>query len=957
MVQTPPARGRTILDMRLLGLAVTTAITLCAAPGALFNSTGDAAWKNWSAVHGSSQSDSAVRREGRASLRVESVNSSDAIIRSAPVSLRPGKSYELSGWVRTEALRVHDTDRTPIAVGASLAMGSMPFDVHSESVAGTSEWQRVRLRFTATRSSDNILLRVAEGGNFTGRAWFDSISLDEVATAGSVPAKESVKTFGPAYRYPSAGWIYLHIEGKPYERGYQHGFLMPTEIERYLERCAAQLDSKSRERAWENGRITADALFTRGFDDEIREEMKGIADGAAAAGAKWHGRKVDLIDIVTANTIVELGELRSALHVTRTGLEGLGFKSPEYFDQHRDVPANDRCSSFAATGKATRDGHMIVAHTTWWPLTLAEQTNVMLDIQPATGHRMLMQSYPGGIESGTDWYQNDAGVVLTETTIRQSPFNRDGTPVAYRARKAIQYADNIDKVVEILNTRNNGLYTNEWIIGDAKNDEIAMFELGTYKTKLWRSSKNEWFGGTEGFYWGNNNAKDLQVRLEELPDPKGNPEHVPYSPAPRDIKWREMYRQFKGAIDEQFAFLAFRTAPLMSNSAMDAKIATGEMASNLMMWAAIGKPNQRERLAAPWDNNGINDGLYPAGYKLFAAKPVRELQQMITENEKARIAPAAAKPTLGPDKKLTIARDRLWRGWILPASDGDIWLSAGSANYHGVLAGDHPERGIARLHAQARGDAAQGDVPLAQLHQDFDSSLYMRIASHKGALLLDALRVRLGDDRFLTLMQTFFDANTTKTVTTAVFQQAASKAAGEPLDSFFSEWLTRTGIPGDKGGPSYVVTDLFNRLGSAIIVYGTMAEAGSNRYAAEQLQKLAMDWHERAIPIRKDFAVTDDDLRTHDVIFIGRPESNQALARHAAAIGLQYEGNAFTLDGKVHASEYESLVQAAANPLDPKRLIVIVAGNAPLETVKAQPALMGVEQSSAVLFNGKPGAK
>ena len=57
-------------------------------------------------------------------------------------------------------------------------------------------------------------------------------------------------------------------------------------------------------------------------------------------------------------------------------------------------------------------------------VTLAEQTNVMLDIQPASGHRMLMQSYPGGIESGTDWYQNDAGVVLTETTIRQTPVQR-----------------------------------------------------------------------------------------------------------------------------------------------------------------------------------------------------------------------------------------------------------------------------------------------------------------------------------------------------------------------------------------------------------------------------------------------------------------------------------------------------------------------------------------------------
>src|SRR6185437_9345559 len=124
----------------------------------------------------------------------------------------------------------------------------------------------------------------------------------------------------------------------------------------------------------------------------------------------------------------------------------------------------DHCSAFAATGPATRDGKMVIGHLTMWPLTLAEQTNVWLDIKPATGHRILMQSYPGGIESGTDWYQNDAGVVLTETTINQSPFNPNGTPIAYRARHAIQYGDSIDKVVEILSTKNNGLYTNEWLI-------------------------------------------------------------------------------------------------------------------------------------------------------------------------------------------------------------------------------------------------------------------------------------------------------------------------------------------------------------------------------------------------------------------------------------------------------------------------------------------------------------
>jgi hypothetical protein len=29
----------------------------------------------------------------------------------------------------------------------------------------------------------------------------------------------------------------------------------------------------------------------------------------------------------------------------------------------------------------------------------------MLDVQPTASHRVLVQSYPGGIQSGADWYQ------------------------------------------------------------------------------------------------------------------------------------------------------------------------------------------------------------------------------------------------------------------------------------------------------------------------------------------------------------------------------------------------------------------------------------------------------------------------------------------------------------------------------------------------------------------------
>ena len=32
------------------------------------------------------------------------------------------------------------------------------------------------------------------------------------------------------FRYNIQGWVYIHIEGEPYERGYQYGYLASSEI-------------------------------------------------------------------------------------------------------------------------------------------------------------------------------------------------------------------------------------------------------------------------------------------------------------------------------------------------------------------------------------------------------------------------------------------------------------------------------------------------------------------------------------------------------------------------------------------------------------------------------------------------------------------------------------------------------------------------------------------------------
>lgn len=889
---------------------------------------------DWKVIRGRAATDSSSEHDGKKSLRVEpAVNGSDAEIRSAPIDLVIGKTYQLTGWVRTRDLTVRDAGRSPIASGAALQMASMPFDVHSASLGGTREWTQLSLRFVATRAQDEILLTVANGGEFKGRAWFEGVNLEEASPGDSWPAHDAVRTFGPAYRYPAAGWIYLHIEGKPYERGYQHGYLMAKEIPEYLKRCAFELAGNADKKTWDAYRTTANALFLRGFDAEILEEMRGIADGANAAGASWLGRRIDLIDIVVANTTVEMGDLADAVNTTPTGIENSRFDLPPYAG--KGDSAADHCSAFAAIGPATRDGKMVIGHVTWWPQTLAEQTNVMLDIQPEKGHRVMMQSYPGGIESGTDWYQNDAGIVLTETTLRQTPFNIAGTPVAFRARLAIQYSANIDDVVKQLGAHNNGLYTNEWLIGDARNNEVAMYELGTSHSRLWRSSKDEWFGGTTGFYWGDNNAKDLDVNLEYLPDPHGAPEYAPYVPAVRDEAWQSLYRQYKGQIDEQFAFKAFDGAPLVYRSTMDAKVATAAMANNMMVWAEFGRPNESV-MPPPADiKSDPNHGLYPGGYYVMKAAPDDALRATIEGNEKDRLGNKKA----GEPKKRALVswKDKtseLWKGWVLPAAEPDTWFVAGSAQYYQTLQAEDVETAMDAERIRYRAFTLAGYSP--------DQSF--RMAELEGELFLDTLRRQMGDEPFLKLMRDYFAANTTKTVT---------------AHSFLVEAKVPFSVPDPGDGPAYLPEDIRDRLATAVIVYGTTREAGTNRYVAERLQREFRDRQQREVPIYKDFEATNALLGQKDVIFVGRPETNSALAAWRDRIGLDFDGAVFRLNGKTYASERDALVYAAKNPVDPGHMVVVYAGNSPLETVYAVDARdekpwFAVEDGKPLTGQGKP---
>src|SRR5690242_18697028 len=112
---------------------------------------------------------------------------------------------------------------------------------------------------------------------------------DTSSPADFKPDPRSVQRYGPAYRYPQAGWVVLHIEGEPYDRGYQHGRLMAPELVSFI-RCSASLvSSTAPSDGWRSIRTLVNALFVRRYAKEYLEEMKGIADGANAVGARYEG--------------------------------------------------------------------------------------------------------------------------------------------------------------------------------------------------------------------------------------------------------------------------------------------------------------------------------------------------------------------------------------------------------------------------------------------------------------------------------------------------------------------------------------------------------------------------------------------------------------------------------------------------------------------------------------------
>ena len=201
-------------------------------------------------------------------------------------------------------------------------------------------------------------------------------------------------TLAPSSRTDVDGWIYLKLSGSPKEIGKQYALLASKEIDN-AHRALRGVMKNATGKDWEYFRTTAKQLFWNKIDAEYQEELAGQADGLKDKGLPY-----DVWDVLAFNSYIEIE----------------GYYLP-WSKNNESVSSRESCSAFVATGSATKGGKVVMAHNLWWDYIMGQRFNVMLDIRPAKGHRIMMDALAGFIHSGSDFGYNSAGMMLTETTI------------------------------------------------------------------------------------------------------------------------------------------------------------------------------------------------------------------------------------------------------------------------------------------------------------------------------------------------------------------------------------------------------------------------------------------------------------------------------------------------------------------------------------------------------------
>lgn len=279
------------------------------------------------------------------------------------------------------------------------------------------------------------------------------------------------------------GWTVFEMRGNPYERGYAHGRLLWKEMGRVVKSLPFIVKNNYETSLANYLKVCKKHIFytVRRDFPEIYEEILGIS-----AGAKSMGVSISAEVLIAWNATHCMNPL---------------FKKKD----------SEHCSAFIATGSATENGDIVMAHNTHSDFLMGQLYNIIAYVYPTEGYPFVMQIAPGFVASGSDWFVCSTGIIGCETTISDINYvPKFGAPFFCRLRQAMQYGKTLDDYTRIMLKNNAGDYACSWLFGDINTNEIMLFELGLEKHNIKRT--------VDGLFYGMNSAFDFELRNTETDD-------------------------------------------------------------------------------------------------------------------------------------------------------------------------------------------------------------------------------------------------------------------------------------------------------------------------------------------------------------------------------------------------------------------------------------------------------
>ena len=153
----------------------------------------------------------------------------------------------------------------------------------------------------------------------------------------------------------------------------------------------------------------------------------------------------------------------------------------------------------------------------------------------------------------------------------------------------------------------------------------------------------------------------------------------------------------------------------------------------------------------------------------------------------------------GPPDETTVAHE-LTHQWfgdsVSPNRWREIWLNEGFATYGEWLWAEHTGGPTAaEQFATEYAEPATSDIWSPPPGDPGVDNLFATSVLIRGAMTLQALRAKIGDDRFFALLRAWHAAHRNGTAGTADFIALAQRVSGRDLNAFFQTWLYQEGKP------------------------------------------------------------------------------------------------------------------------------------------------------------------